>query len=90
MPIPTQFPEGSFSTFWGDYAGLTAVENANPLWSDTRDPDLFACPGTLPITTPPSVCGATVSTGNPNNPNETAPVNDQNIYTANNSVPNTK
>jgi hypothetical protein len=89
MPIPTQFPEGAFSVFWGDYAGLTAVTNANPLWSDTRDPDLFACPGEggTGFAQPPAVCGARVSTGNPNNENETAPVNDQNIYTANNAVP---
>jgi hypothetical protein len=86
MPLPTQFPEGAFGTFWGDYAGLTAVTNANPFWSDTRDPDLFACPGASPGTfaQPPAICGATVPTGNPN---ETAPVNDQNVYVANNSVP---
>jgi hypothetical protein len=91
LPIPTQFPEGAFSTFWGDYAGLTAATNANPLWSDTRDPDLFACPGAggTGFAQPPAVCGARVSTGNPINPAETAPVNDQNIYVANNSVPGT-
>jgi hypothetical protein len=91
MPIPTQFPESNgFGSFWGDYGGLTASgNNANPLWSDTRDPDLFACPGPPPanIAQPPAVCGARVSTGNPNNQTETAPVNDQNIYTANNAVP---
>jgi hypothetical protein len=88
MPIPTQFPESNgFSSFWGDYAGLTASgNNANPLWSDTRDPDLFACPGPPPanIAQPPAVCGATIPNGN----GGTAPVNDENIYTANNAVPN--
>ena len=82
MPIPTQFPEGSYSTFWGDYAGLAADTQAHPLWSDTRDPDLFACPAASGggISLPPSVCGATTPDG--------APLNDTNIYTANNSIPN--
>ena len=81
MPIPTQFPEGTYSTFWGDYAGLSAVDNAYPFWSDTRDPDLFACPGASPgtIATPPSVCGAITPDG--------VPVNDQNVYIAAQSVP---
>src|SRR2546423_13187230 len=66
MPPPTQFPESNgFSAFWGDYTGLAADTGAHPIWSDTRDPDLFACPGSLPISTPPSVCGATVNNGGP-------------------------
>jgi hypothetical protein len=84
MPVPTQFPDSSgFSTFWGDYAGLTASTNANPFWSDTRDPDLFACPGTPAgiIAQPPAICGATISAGNQTT------LNDQNMYTANVSVP---
>jgi hypothetical protein len=88
MPPPTQFPESNgFSSFWGDYTGLTASgNNANPFWSDTRDPDLFACPGAAPgtIATPPSVCGATVDNG----AGTQFPVNDQNGYTASNGVPN--
>jgi hypothetical protein len=79
MPFPTQFPEGGGSaggTFYGDYAGLTADTQAHPFWSDTRNPDLFACPGT-----PPAVCGGT-SVG--------VPLNDQDAYTANNAVPATK
>jgi len=90
MPPPTQFPESNgFSAFWGDYTGLAADTQAHPIWSDTRDPDLFACPGSLPISTPPSVCGASVNNGGPGGGTQ-FPVNDENIYTANNSVPNTR
>jgi hypothetical protein len=90
MPPPTQFPESNgFSAFWGDYTGLTADTQAHPFWSDTRDPDLFACPGSLPINTPPSVCGATVNNGGPGG-GTPFPVNDQNGYIANNAVPSTK
>src|ERR687884_411048 len=91
MPIPTQFPESNgFSVFWGDYAGLTADTQAHPFWSDTRDPDLFACPDSsgTGFASPPSVCGATVPTGA--SPSSGLPdnqiVNDQNAYTANQSV----
>jgi hypothetical protein len=82
MPVPTQFPESNgYSSFWGDYAGLSAVDNAYPFWSDTRDPDLFACPGASPGTfaSPPSVCSGTTEDG--------AVLNDQNAYVAANSVP---
>ncbi len=72
MPPPTQF-EG---TFWGDYAGLTAVDNAYPLWSDTRNGSIALCPGT---TTAPSVCGAKDASG--------TTLNDQDIYTAALPVP---
>jgi hypothetical protein len=82
MPFPTQFPEGGDSaggTFWGDYTGLDAETQAHPFWSDTRNPDLFACPGTSPgtFTQPPSICGASTS-------GQT--LNDQDAYTANQSV----
>jgi hypothetical protein len=92
MPPPTQFPEGNgFSAFWGDYTGLDADTQAHPFWSDTRDPDLFACPGTTPgsISLPPSICGATVNNGGAGT-GTNFPVNDQNAYTANNAVPATK
>ncbi|TML56980.1 MAG: exo-alpha-sialidase [Actinobacteria bacterium] len=83
MPFPTQFPEGgntAGSVFWGDYAGLDAATNANPLWSDTRNPDLFACrDASGAVTTPPNVC-----TGQSNG----TPLNDQDAYTANLSIPN--
>ena len=95
MPVPTQFPESNgFSSFWGDYAGLDADTQAHPFWSDTRDPDLFACPGTTPgtIQLPPAVCGATVPTGA--EPSTGLPstqiVNDQNAYTANQAVSGTR
>ena len=42
MPPPTQFD----GVFFGDYTGLVAPTNANPLWMDTRTPELFVCPGT--------------------------------------------
>ena len=81
MPLPTQFPESNgFGTFWGDYAGLDATNNAIPFWSDTRDPDLFACPATGGgIALPPSVCGASIPSGQA--------LNDENVYVANVSVP---
>ena len=81
MPFPTQFPEAGSAggTFWGDYTGLTAVDNAYPFWSDTRDPDLFVCTDTDGnVTLPPTVCGGqTLGTT----------LNDQNAYTSSNSVP---
>ena len=85
MPPPTQFPESNgFSAFWGDYTGLAADTQAHPFWSDTRDPDLFACvTSTGDVQVPPAVCGATVLNGS----GSQFPVNDENAYTANNSVP---
>ena len=88
MPVPTQFPESNgYSVFWGDYAGLSAVDNAYPFWSDTRDPDLFACPGATAGTfaMPPSVCGATTQPANSQESPQA--LNDQNAYVASNSVP---
>jgi len=87
MPPPTQFPESNgFSAFWGDYTGLAADTQAHPFWSDTRDPDLFACPGAAAgtIALPPKACGATVDNGL----GTQFPLNDQNGYTANTAVPN--
>ena len=55
MPPPTQFS----GQFYGDYTGLAAAGQALPLWMDTRDNDLFACPGV----TPPAVCTGTESAG---------------------------
>jgi hypothetical protein len=82
MPFPTQFPEGGNSsggTFWGDYTGLTADTQAHPFWSDTRNPDLFACPGTggVGFASPPAVC-----TGQTNG----TPLNDEDVYTASQGV----
>lgn len=75
MPPPTQFA----GTFYGDYTGLTAVDNAYPLWMDTRDPELFLCPGTGTTTTPPAICGGSAANA--------SVANDQDVFTAALSVP---
>jgi hypothetical protein len=75
MPPPSQFS----GTFFGDYTGLTAPDKANPLWSDTRPPELFLCPGTGTVGSPPHVCTGTAS----NAPR----ANDQDIFTASLSIP---
>jgi hypothetical protein len=75
MPPPTQFD----GTFWGDYTGLSAVDTAFPVWSDTRNPALFLCPGTGVPGTPPAVCQRTAINA--------AVANDQEIYTAAVRVP---
>jgi hypothetical protein len=76
MPPPTQFD----GTFFGDYTGMTAVDNAYPLWSDTRNPALFACRNAAgQVTAPPSLCMG--SGGNADI------ANDQDIYTAALAVP---
>jgi hypothetical protein len=54
MPPPTQFS----GLFWGDYAGLSALDAAHPIWSDTRNPEFFLCPGSGTADTPPAVCTA--------------------------------
>ena len=74
MPPPTQFPnvQGN-SQFWGDYIGLaTRGNNAVPIWSDTRDDDVFVCQGTAVPGTPPALCLATEPNG--------IVANDENIY----------
>jgi hypothetical protein len=69
MPPPTQFS----GLFFGDYAGLAAVDNLHPIWMDTRNAELFLCPGTgLPLV-PPQVCTATATNA--------AEANDQEIFT---------
>ena len=57
MPPPTQFS----GTFFGDYTGLDAFDDAHPIWADTRSPDLFLCPGTGTPGHPPDVCTGTES-----------------------------
>jgi hypothetical protein len=81
MPVPTEFPDAQgASLFWGDYAGVAAAgDNALPIWSDTRDPDLFVCPGTGVSGVPPTVCGAT-------EPNGVA-ANDEDIFTDSVNLP---
>jgi hypothetical protein len=72
MPLPTQFPDANGnSQFFGDYSGLSALSGANPLWSDTRNPDAFQCTG--PSGAPPAVCTGTEPDG--------LLANDQQIYT---------
>jgi hypothetical protein len=64
MPPPTEFT----GQFYGDYADVeVAGDVAYPLWSDTRTPDEFLCPGS-----PPTVCTGAA----PNAPF----ANDQDIY----------
>jgi hypothetical protein len=76
MPVPTQFPNARGNgTFLGDYSGLDAATSAHPLWTDTRSPDLFVCPGV----TPPAVCGGTSANG--------TPANDQDLFTSTEAVP---
>jgi hypothetical protein len=74
MPPPTQFPSAQGGgEFIGDYTGVTAVSGVHPLWSDTRNPDAFVCPGTAAPGVPPAVCTAAEPNG--------LLANDQQIYT---------
>jgi hypothetical protein len=80
MPPPTQFGGPHGGTFYGDYIWLdTAGNDALPIWSDTRDVDLFLCPGTGTPTTPPGLCTGTENTG--------LQANDENTYMARMGVP---
>jgi hypothetical protein len=80
MPAPTEFGGGSGGQFYGDYIWLdTAGNDALPIWSDTRDPDLFSCPGTGTPGNPPALCTATENTG--------LQANDENSYMARMPVP---
>ena len=66
--------------FFGDYTGLDAVDDAHPIWMDTRDPDLFLCRDSAGrVTTPPSVCTASAANADV--------ANDQNVYTRRLSIP---
>jgi hypothetical protein len=75
MPAPTQFS----GVFLGDYNALDAVTDAHPVWMDTRDPELFLCPGTAAPGVPPAVCTGSASNA--------AIANDQDIFTASLPVP---
>jgi hypothetical protein len=79
MPAPTQFG----GQFYGDYTGLAASQKAFPIWMDTRDPELFLCPGTGKPGVPPTVC-----TGNYGSGANAEKANDQNVYTAAVVIPN--
>jgi hypothetical protein len=76
-PPPTQFS----GVFMGDYSGVTALgDTALPLWSDTRNPELFLCPGSATPGNPPQLCTGTAA----NAPR----ANDQNALTAILRIPN--
>jgi hypothetical protein len=83
MPIPTQFGDGISphgGDFWGDYAGVATVgDNAVPIWSDTREQDLFVCPGTGVPGVPPTLCSATEPNG--------LTANDEDIFTDSVNLP---
>jgi hypothetical protein len=79
MPAPTQFEGPAGGQFYGDYVGLAAIDQAHPIWSDTRSPDLFVCPGSATPGNPPTLCGATEANG------ETA--NDEDTFSATVKVP---
>jgi len=80
MPPPTQFPGPAGGQFFGDYVGLAAVDEAHPVWSDTRNLDLFTCPGTATGPgNPPRLCTGTEDNG--------LTANDEEMYTATVRVP---
>jgi len=62
----------------------TAGADALPIWSDTRDPDLFLCPGTGTPGNPPDVCLGVESAG----PQAGLTANDEDIFTAGVVIPN--
>jgi hypothetical protein len=74
MPPPTQFG----GSFWGDYGGLSALDQAHPVWSDTRNVELFVCPS-AGTGSPPSTCTTTLASG--------LLANDQDIFTVSVPVP---
>jgi hypothetical protein len=80
MPPPTQFS----GQFFGDYTGLDVSDQAHPLWMDTRDPDLFLCPGTGTPGTPPETCQGVEGGG----PQQGLTANDEDIFTAGVPIPN--
>jgi hypothetical protein len=71
MPAPTQFEGPAGGQFYGDYVWLSASNKAYAIWSDTREPDLFLCPGTGAPNVPPQVCTATEPNGLQANDEET-------------------
>jgi hypothetical protein len=78
MPFPTEFG----GLFFGDYSGLTAYNNALPFWMDTRNPEVFLCPGSGTTGTAPQVCNAYSSGTNP-----AILLNDQDVFVANVAIP---
>jgi len=78
MPVPTQFEGPNGGQFFGDYVGLSVAGQAHPIWSDTRNMDLFLCGPTAPGT-PPTLCGGVEPNG--------WEANDQESFTASVTVP---
>jgi hypothetical protein len=75
MPPPTQFG----GQFLGDYIGMNISGNtAYPIWADTRDAELFICPGS----SPPTLCTGTYGTGS-----AALQANDENNYMASDQIP---
>jgi hypothetical protein len=72
MPAPTQFGDANGGLFMGDYVGLSAFDNAYPIWSDTRSKDLFLCPGTGTAGHPPQLCGGVEPNGQTANDEDTS------------------
>ncbi|RFU42044.1 exo-alpha-sialidase, partial [Actinomadura logoneensis] len=71
MPPPSQFN----GQFYGDYIMVDAsATTAHPVWSDTRSPELFPCPGTGTPGRPPAVCTAPAANA--------SPANDEDVYTS--------
>jgi len=79
MPPPTEFLGPNGGQFYGDYIGLAAVDRAHPIWSDTRNRDLFVCPGTATAGNPPQLCGGIEPNGQE--------ANDEETYTATLGIP---
>ena len=79
MPAPTQFPDANgLGQFYGDYIGMDANDQAIPIWSDTRDPELFLCPDGGA----PQIC-----TGTYTHPTGDVVANDEEIYAATVPIP---
>jgi hypothetical protein len=75
MPLPTQFTNTQGNgVFIGDYNGIAASDRVSPIWPDTRNVDLFLCPGSGTSGNPPHVCTLTEPSG--------IRANDQEIFTA--------
>jgi hypothetical protein len=80
MPPPTQFPGPAGGQFWGDYTGLAAVDEAHPVWSDTRSVDVFTCPNSATGPgNPPRLCTGVETNG--------LTADDEDMYTATVSLP---
>lgn len=82
LPLPTQFEDSQGNgIFLGDYTGMAVVGNeAHPIWTDTRNPDLTLCPGTGTVGVPPRVCTFDETSGGPL-------ANAQNVFTLAEDIP---